>query len=125
MDQMTPGQAQYVEDASRRATEGEETTVAFTGKRTGYEVVDCPEDPQRPWRVRWTITAEDGATLVLDEWPPLSADEHEAWLADQDAERERQQAAIEKANEEQAQQHLEALVADAVAKANAASQPEG
>lgn len=67
---ITDGQRAYIADAI-----GQETSVAFTGRKATYEIVDEPDDAERPWRVRWTIESDNGDTLTLDEWPPLSADE--------------------------------------------------
>lgn len=92
-DRMTPGQAQYVEATLERAQGGEETTVAVTGVRTSYEIIETPEDTQRPWRVRWTIEGENGSMATVDEWPPLSAEEEEERVATEQAAAEAYEAA--------------------------------
>lgn len=94
---MTSGQRQYVEGALERARQGEDTVVGFTGRKRRYEVVDEPEDLERPWRVRWTVEAENGDTLTLDEWPPLSADEQAELEERERAEVEREQVEQQRA----------------------------
>lgn len=93
----TAGQQAYVEDALARAADGEDTSLLFTGRKVAYTIVDEPDDEQRPWRVRWTIEAENGDTLVLDEWPPLSADEQVALEEAERAEAERVQIELQEA----------------------------
>lgn len=113
---MTPGQHQYAEDALQRARDGEETSVLFTGRRVRYEVVDEPEDEHRPWRLRWTVEAENGDTLTVDEWPPLSREEEDERQAREDADRA---AATEAEAKAAAEAEAERVEAERVAFAEA------
>lgn len=88
---MSGGQKSYVEDALKRASGGEQTTVSVTGPRTAYEVIST-RDTIRPFRLRWTVTAADGTSATFDEWPPLSAAEQEAIDAKQREINERNRA---------------------------------